>query len=591
MPQNYNPIEHYKDLVNRDVIKVSKMVGQALKRDDRDLERSKQEDYPYYFDLDYALDVIDFVEHLKEPKTREPIRLALFQKVSLGLLFGWREKSDPTKRRYRTAVLSYARKQGKTLIAAGILLYELLMEPGNFKQIATAANSKEQAKLLFNMVVSYCKGIKQDSRAMKNLLKIKSNEVLFKDDNKIVPFAADYGNLDGYDLLAFVVDEYGAAKDSRVYDVLATSQQVQLNPLKIIISTCTDEFNGPFYNEYKYAQKLLDPESDVENERKLVLWYQQDSKEEVEKYQVDTWIKSNPILEFEIDELDYTDQQKQMARKLKDSLVEDYKEGAARNRTYNILTKAFNIWTKNEAVSYIMPKDWEKVELSENDIEKIRGLDVYVGIDLSRLNDFTAVSFILPDYNNNEWLLYSHTFVGYETETIAEKEDIVKMPLREWEMKGYCTITKDSSGIIRQLDVLEYIKQFIDSYNLHLKYIQYDPYSFNTSYEAYKNVFGQNKLISVTQNENTLSEPIKDFQSKVLAQKIKHFRNPFLDTAVNNAVLKTNANKDTVKIDKTRNRNKIDNIISSIIAWVEPSKVDIESTVARNNDFYSSWTF
>lgn len=64
MPQNYNPIEHYKDLVNRDVIKVSKMVGQALKRDDRDLERSKQEDYPYYFDLDYALDVIDFVEHL-----------------------------------------------------------------------------------------------------------------------------------------------------------------------------------------------------------------------------------------------------------------------------------------------------------------------------------------------------------------------------------------------------------------------------------------------------------------------------------------------------------------------------------------------
>lgn len=585
-----NPIELYKQLVDDGILTVNTLVKQALERDNRDLERQDDDSFPFYFDLNYALDAIEFIEHLKEPKTQKYIEMALFQKIIIGLLFGWREKENPERRRFQKGIFSLARKQGKTLIAAGILLYQFMNEPGAFKQIATAANSRDQAMLLFRMVANYCNGMTRDSKVMKNRLTIKRGEIEFDGSNRLFPLSADYGTLDGYDLSAFVVDEYGAAKDSRVYDVLETSQQMQENPLKIVISTCTDEFNGPFYNEYKYIQKLLDPNDSTTNDRQLVLWYQQDSKEEVEDFRTETWIKSNPILEFGIPELGYDKEHAEIAHRLISKLENDYREGVAKHRTYNLLTKAFNLWTKNEETTYIMPSIWEKSEIDESDwIEP--GSDVYIGIDLSRLNDFTAVSFISPDYERKIWKLYSHTFVGYETESIVEKEETVKMPLREWESMGYCSITKDPSGIIRQADLLEYIEDFLDEHQLNLKYIQYDPYSFNTSYEMYKNKFGESKLISVSQSDAVLSEPTKEFQREVISGQIKHYPNPFLDIAVNNAILKQNLMKDTVKVDKSKNREKIDNIIASIIAFVEPSKIDIENTVAKNAEFYQNWSF
>lgn len=587
-PTNF--VEVYKNYVKQGVILVDRMVMQAIERDDRDLEKSKQDDYLFYFDNSYANDAIDFIEHLKEPKSGQPIQLALFQKFQIGLLFGWREKERPQRRRFQKGIFSLARKQGKTLLEAGVLLYQFMNEPGNFKQVATAANSREQAMLLFRMVVSYCNGMAKDSKAMKKLLNIKRNEVEFGDGNRLFPLAADYGTLDGYDLSAFVVDEYGAAKDSRVYDVLETSQQMQSNPLKVVISTCTDEFNGPFYNEYKYSQKLLDPNDSAENDRQLVLWYQQDNKYEVENFEKEKWIKSNPILEFGIEELGYSREQKEIAYRLMEKLENDYREGVAKNRTYNLLTKAFNIWTRNEETTYIMPNQWEESEI-DNDVSIIDGRDVYIGIDLSRLNDFTAVSFICPDFDNKRWLLYSHTFVGFETETLEAKEESVKMPLREWASRGYCSITTDETGIIKQSDVLDYINSFVLEHRLNVRYIQYDSYSFNTSYEMYKNQFGKSRLISVSQSDAILSEPTKDFQRKVIGKEIVHFPNPFLDIAVNNAILKENVNKDTVKVDKSKNRDKIDNIIASIIAFVEPSKIDMETAINRNDDYYSEYTF
>lgn len=585
-----NYVEIYKDYVKDGVLTVCRLVRLAIERDDRNLEESKSEDYPYYFDNDYANDAINFIEHLKEPKSGKPIKLALFQKFQIGLLFGWREKEYPERRRFQKGIFSLARKQGKTLLEAGVLLYQFMNEPGHFKQVATAANSRDQAMLLFRMVVNYCNGMARDSKAMRKLLNIKRNEIEFGENNRLFPLSADYGTLDGYDLSAFVVDEYGAAKDSRVYDVLETSQQMQSNPLKVVISTCTDEFNGPFYNEYKYIQKLLDPNDSTENERQLVLWYQQDSKEEVEDFKTETWIKSNPILEFGIDELGYSKEQKEIAVRLLAKLENDYREGVAKHRTYNLLTKAFNIWTRNEETTYIMMNDWEKSEINE-DLSILDNRDVYIGIDLSRLNDFTAISFMCPDFDSNRWLLYSHTFVGFETETIEAKESAIKMPLREWASKGYCTITSDETGIIRQADVLEYIVDFTSKYHLNIRYIQYDPYAFNTSYEMYKNKFGKNRLISVSQNDATLSEPTKEFKRRILSEEIQHFANPFLDIAINNAILKENLTKDTVKVDKSKNRDKIDNIIASIIAFVEPSKIDMETSKNRNNEYYANFTF
>ncbi len=100
---------------------------------------------------DMAQNPIDFIEILPDVKTGKPYPLAEFQKFIIASLYGWRRKTDKTIRRFRKAMISLARKNGKTILVAGILLYEFLFgrNPAMSRQLFCTANDKTQAKIAF----------------------------------------------------------------------------------------------------------------------------------------------------------------------------------------------------------------------------------------------------------------------------------------------------------------------------------------------------------------------------------------------------------------------------------------------------------
>ena len=91
--------------------RVSAKVYKACKRHMRDLENIPNSDYDYFPDM--AQNPIDFIEILPDVKTGKPYPLAEFQKFIIASLYGWRKKSDKTIRRFRKAMISLARKNGK----------------------------------------------------------------------------------------------------------------------------------------------------------------------------------------------------------------------------------------------------------------------------------------------------------------------------------------------------------------------------------------------------------------------------------------------------------------------------------------------
>lgn len=86
----------------------------ACKRHLDDLKRQRTEAFPYYYDPERALEIINYAETLTVAEGTEPkpVRLLDSQAFDLGCTFGW-FKTANNKRRFRRRYKSMARQNGK----------------------------------------------------------------------------------------------------------------------------------------------------------------------------------------------------------------------------------------------------------------------------------------------------------------------------------------------------------------------------------------------------------------------------------------------------------------------------------------------
>ncbi|HFC9215074.1 TPA: terminase large subunit [Enterococcus faecium] len=553
-------VQKYIDTVEAGDILVGEKIQQAIDRHKSDIEKSKQDDYPFYYDPKYAKNIVKFISMLPDPKSGKPNKLAKFQKFILGMLWGWRRKKDNTKR-FRKAYLSLARKQGKSLIVSGIALYCLIYErnPRQARQIYATANKRDQAKIVFNMVKSQLKALRGKSKAIQKFTKVLQNELVTTDDSFMKPLSADADTLDGLDTLLGIFDEYALSKTTEMMDVIETSMGQQIEPLTIIISTASSKLNYPMYSiEYQYVTKLLKEE--VVGDEYLALCWEQDNAKEVAD--TDMWIKSNPLMELS--------EQKERLTESKKRLLD---EGKAKGSISNVLTKEFNIWVQSSQESYMSEEEWTSA-IAPDYIKQtdLTGREIYIGVDLSRVNDLTSISWVIPIREESKFFVDSYSFVANRGGIEAkEKED--KTPYRQYEQAGYCTISSSPDGLIDYHDLVNWLTDFIESNNFELKGIFYDPYNAgNVITDLSK--FYEKEMIEVRQGLITLNVPTKQFRTDVIKGKTVHSNNPLLNRAIRNAI--TKENNDTIMIDKAMNRNKIDPLDALINAYTQAMYHDFD---------------
>lgn len=553
-------VQKYIDEVENGNILVCEKIQMAIDRHKKDIERSKRDDFPYYYEPKYTQNIVKFISMLPDPKSGKPNKLALFQKFILGMLWGWRRKKDNTKR-FRKAYLSLARKQGKSLIVSGIALYCLIYErnPRQARQIYATANKRDQAKIVFTMVKSQLKALRGKSKAIQKFTKVLQNELTTTDDSFMKPLSADADTLDGLDTLLGIFDEYALSKTTEMMDVIETSMGQQIEPLTIIISTASSKLNYPMYSvEYQYITKLL--KGEVIGDEYLALCWEQDNAKEVAD--TDMWIKSNPLMELS--------EQKERLTESKKRLLD---EGKAKGSISNVLTKEFNMWVQSSQESYMSEEEW-LAAIAPDYIKKtdLTGREIYIGVDLSRVNDLTSISWVIPIREESKFFVDSYSFVANRGGIEAkEKED--KTPYRQYEQAGYCTISSSPDGLIDYHDLVNWLTDFIESNNFELKGIFYDPYNAgNVITDLAK--FYEKELIEVRQGLITLNVPTKQFRTDVIKGKTVHSNNPLLNRAIRNAI--TKENNDTIMIDKAMNRNKIDPLDALINAYTQAMYHDFD---------------
>jgi len=198
-----------------------------------------------HFDEAEATRAIHFVERLKHCKGESAGKRFLlepWQQSIIANLWGWR-RSDGT-RRYRTAFIYVPRKNGKSSLAASLILLLLYADDERGAEIVGAASEYQQASLIF----TYARGMIEQSPELlerSSIYKGQMKAVQLKDGYSTYRVVSrEAASQHGGNLSGFVLDELHALDDSELLQVLETSVGARKQPLGIFITTADYQREG-----------------------------------------------------------------------------------------------------------------------------------------------------------------------------------------------------------------------------------------------------------------------------------------------------------------------------------------------------------
>ncbi|MFM0683150.1 terminase large subunit [Streptococcus suis] len=536
----YKDVAFYyaKDVVDGKLIAGKKVIKACL-RHLNDLKKISDPNFQFSYFPGKAQNTIDFLEMLPDVKTGKTYPLARFQKFIISSLYGWRKKADSSIRRFRKAMVSVARKNGKTILIAGILLYEFLFghNPAFSRQLFCTANDRTQAKIAWTMAKKQLEALRVKSADIKKATKVTRDELFNKNDESYIrALSRDTGAVDGFEPYVGVLDEYAASKTNEMLELLESGQGQLDNPFILIISTAGLDLNVPMHTiEYSYSERLLDEE--IEDDSYFCYIAEQDNEAEIATEE--NWIKSNPILEVEV-----------LREKIMDYLRKRRQTSLETGEINKVLVKNFNMWRQSSEESYIDKETWSNAYTDKPNTSKRR---VWIGVDVGRVSDLFAITPIvqMDDY----WYIDNFSFVATKYGLVAkEKRDGVSYT--NLERQGYCEITTLESGVIDDERVMEKLEEMVYTNEWEVHGICYDPYQFGSLLTMIEKRHPEWPLIQVSQTTMVLNMPTKQFRDDMKQGKVKHSGNPLLTMAFNNAFTKVDNNG--MRIDKNKNSNKID---------------------------------
>lgn len=375
---------------------------------------SLMEDDRYEFIEEKADIVIDFfsiLRHFTGRHAGKPFTLQPWQQFVIASIYGFYIK-ETGERLVKYAYVEISRKNGKTAFAAGLCLYHLVADEEMDAEVDLAANSLKQAKIAFKFCSRFAKGI--DPKG-KDLVLFRDSVRFEKMLSLLQVFAADDSKLDGFNASMYLLDEYHAAKNSGLKDVLQSSQGMRDNPIGVIITTAGFDKLGPCYQYREMCTEVLSGLK--ENDSLFAAIYSLDEGDDWKDPAV--WIKSNPNLGVTVKN-QYLETQVQSA---KNSPSEEV----------GVKTKSFNIWCDSETVW--IPEHYILSQSQDLDFKQFEGMDCYCGIDLSSTSDLTCVDFMMP----TEDRIYFKTLYYLPEAALQEKR--FKELYGEWRRRDLITIT------------------------------------------------------------------------------------------------------------------------------------------------------
>lgn len=578
--------KEYIDKVINKELPVCKSAFLSVKRHLDDIEKSKNNDYPFYFDENEAKRPITFIQslvHTKGEWANHNIILESWEQFIIASIFGWRRKEN-NLRRFKKAYIQVSRKNGKTTFASGIGNYCFFCDSPQEAgvEIYYIATKKDQAKIAWSESE---RQIRKAKALNKEAITYKQTSTITKKKDtasKSKPLGQDSSTEDGLNPHLVIVDEYHAHPDNELLNVLESGMGARRQPLTFIITTAGFDKSSVCFSEYEYAKQILG--GTLNNDEYFTIIYEPDNVNDI-------WVFMSEYKEL----LNKEDAGKEIITQkekiidniifqanpninvsVKDSYIKSrLLEGLDKpiQRT-DILTKNLNVWTQASEV-WISYDRWLKSYSHQNiNINELKGRKACIGLDLATTRDIAAYVLCFDSIDNGPYILLPRFFMPKENIRQRSKED--RVPYELWASQGLITLT---SGDIIDFDIIE-SSILNDAKAFEIIEIAYDPWK---AIEIVTHLESEGfKMEQVRQSfaVGGLSEGTSLFEKTIDERKLLHGNNAVLNWMISCCEVKTDGRDNylPVKPDRRRSYKRIDGIVASIMALHRVIKNHFEDT-------------
>ena len=334
------------------------------------------EDKTWFFDQRKASTVIRFIErfvhHYKGQLAPQRIKLELFQRASLSLMFGIVDGDGI--RQFNECMWVEGRKCGKTIVAAGIENY-FAYAGGEFgSELYFLAPKLAQSSLAFS---SFAFNVNHEPDLKKRTKSTKSNGLFIAETNTTIqklPFAEKTS--DGFNPMSWVGDEIAAwvgDKGLKQWEVMVSGTGARREPFGLAISSAGYEREGLYDEMFRRGTSFLNGNS--REKHLLPILYKIDNPDKWDD--INELRKSLPGLGITV------------SVKFILNEIEKARESLSKKREF--LTKYCNE-PQSSSAAWMTAQDVNKCFCDTGKtLEDFRHTYALTGIDLSQTTDLTAV--------------------------------------------------------------------------------------------------------------------------------------------------------------------------------------------------------
>ena len=503
--------------------------------------------------------VIAFIQTLKIPDGKDFGKPFILRDWQIAIIYAIYAPMDPVTRLrlVQTAVLTMARKNGKTALIAALVLVHLVGPEASWNaQIYSAAFERSQAALVYRAVASM---VRQDAE-LHDLLSLtdSSKRVLYPDTGSTYQaLSAESRSKHGLNPTLVIMDElaqFGA--DRELFDVLTTSVGAQSEPLVVVISTQAANDNAVLSELIDYGRQVNSGE--VEDSSFLLVEFS--IPMELDVWDETNWLLANPG----IGDFRSLDEMRKFARRAKKS--------PSLERTFRNLY--CNQRVAGEA-ALIAPSVWDANGSEPR--EDLQGRPCFAALDLSGKLDLTSLTLVFPEEETGQFDVLP--FFWSPQDSIDERSKRDKVPYYDWWKQG---LIEAPPGMA--IDYRYVVHKLIELSTMYdIRAVAFDRWRIDIIKLLLKSEGVSEEdlvLVPFGQGFKDMSPAVDRVEELLLSNMIRHGNHPVLRWCASNAV----AIKDPAgnrKLDKAKSFGRIDGLVTLAMGLQLAQSTDVKFTVYK----------
>lgn len=473
-------------------------------------------------------------------------------------LFGWQRLGPDGERlsirRFREGGVWVPKKNGKTPLGAGILIYCMIADGEFSAECYSAATTRGQAGLIYNDAV---KMIKLSPKLKGRLKIIDSTKTITQEKtfSRYQVLSGEATSAEGLNASCVCFDELHAQKNRRLYDALIYGGASRRQPIFLTLSTAGEyDPNSIGWVQFEHARAVLD------GSRKDPTFFAYVAAADPGDDWRDpaVWAKANPSLGVTISETVF-------AEEVERALSSPSKQASFKRYRLNMWTQSVDAW--------VNAVDWNKCrdDYSVNE-DALVGRECYGAFDLSRRKDLTAWGLYFPGITaadageDGDMLIVPADMGGIwlprfwiPEDTLRERDQQDKLAWGRWVDDGQLLMTQ--GNVVDYNQVAEVIMADCEKYKPRL--VGYDVWNATNTAQIIQDAGVE--AVEVPMNYQHLGAPCKELELMIASHRLAMARNEVMDWQIGNLVIMQDPNGN-IKPNRDRSTGPIDGPICLIMA-------------------------